>query len=293
MSAEPARDAYIASPIPIEGYLRELFPKLDAQIIFDIGSCEGEDAIRYSSLFPDATIYAFEPVPDNIALLHSNIERRSKTNIRVHELALSDQAGSAILHVSSGHPPGTPASDWDYGNKSSSLLLPDQHLEVHPWVTFDRTIEVKTDTIARILESEGLDRIDFVHLDVQGAELMVLAGAGPFLERIGAVWMEVEAIPLYRGQPLKRDVQRFMAAHGFRRMASTVGAVSGDELYFNPRLLRPRRERSGRLSWARARNAAMGLLKNSPLQRRIVRAMRTVADRLRRPMHKRRETDRE
>lgn len=235
-----SRDAYIASTRPIDGYLRRLFPKGDARVIFDIGSCEGEDAIRYANLFPAATVYAFEPVPANVRLLRQTIERWAKPSIKVHEVALSDQHGTAELHVSSGRPPQAPPSDWDYGNKSSSLLPPDQHLEVHPWVRFDETITVQTDTIARVLEAEGLDRIDFVHLDVQGAELKVLAGAGPHLERIGAIWLEVEAIPLYADQPLKDDVERFMSAHGFRLMASTVTAVSGDQLYYNPRLVRPR-----------------------------------------------------
>ena len=276
-STVPTVDGYIASPTPIEGYLRELFPKLDARTIFDIGSCEGEDAIRYSNLFPLATVYAFEPVPDNVRLLHGNIERWAKSNIKVREVALSDQPGSAVLHVSSGRPPGAPISDWDYGNKSSSLLPPDKHLDVHPWVSFEQTINVHTDTIARILETEGLDRIDFVHLDVQGAELKVLAGAGPFLKRIGAVWMEVEAIPLYAGQPLRGEVERFMATHGFTQMVSTVGSVSGDQLYVNPCLFALRQPPLTAPRRARMRQVAKARLRRLPGARRIARAVRRLS----------------
>lgn len=234
------RDAFISSPIPIEHHLRRLFPRLDASIVFDIGSCEGEDAIRYSALFPAATVYAVEPLPDNLELLRANLRRYPWANVRVLAVALSDRAGRAPFYVSSGQPEGVTPGAWDYGNKSSSLLPPDLHLQVHPWVHFDHEILVETQTLERVCHREGIQAIDLVHLDVQGAELKVLAGAGPYLERIGAIWMEVEAVPLYQGQPLEDDVERFMAGYGFRQMLDTVDSIAGDQLYFNPRILRPR-----------------------------------------------------
>jgi hypothetical protein len=60
---------------------------------------------------------------------------------------------------------------------------------------------------------------------------MVLKGAGQMIEHIDAVWMEVEAIELYSGQPLKDDVESFMKGHGFVRVIDTVDNVSGDQLY--------------------------------------------------------------
>jgi FkbM family methyltransferase len=238
------REAYISAPLPIERELRRLFPRLDAKVVFDIGSCEGEDAIRYASLFPSATVYAFEPVPDNVRLIEANLAKHPQARIRVMPVALSDSEGRATLFVSSGQPPGAVASDWDFGNKSSSLLRPDRHLDVHPWVHFESMIEVKTETLEGVCGREGISDIDLVHLDVQGAELSVLKGAGSLLGRIGAIWMEVEAVPLYEGQPLKSDVERFMTRHGFRRVLDTVDSVSGDQLYVNPRLLRPKPRRT-------------------------------------------------
>jgi len=136
------------------------------------------------------------------------------------------------MHVSSGRPPDANGTDdWDFGNKSSSLLEPDLHLSIHPWVRFDVQIEVQARRLDEVCEEIGVTGIDFIHLDVQGAELLVLRGAGRFLPAVRAVWMEVEAVPLYVNQPLVPEVEAFMHDRGFTKWRDTVGAVSGDQLW--------------------------------------------------------------
>ncbi len=76
-----------------------------------------------------------------------------------------------------------------------------------------------------------INNIDLAFIDVQGAELMVLKGAGDFIKNIEAIWMEVESIELYANQPLKNDVESFMKSHGFIKIIDTVDEVAGDQLY--------------------------------------------------------------
>lgn len=52
-------------------------------------------------------------------------------------------------------------------------------------------------------------------VDVQGAELDVLAGAGALLERDCAVILEVSLLPFFKGGPLAADVVAAMAARGY------------------------------------------------------------------------------
>jgi FkbM family methyltransferase len=206
-------------------------------VIFDIGSCEGEDSIRYARLFPSARIWAIEPLPSNVDLIRANLARYGVDQVEVVAVALSDSVGHAIFHVSSGRPDGAPPdAGWDFGNKSSSLLPPSGHLTAHPWVHFDEAIEVETDRLDALAGRSGLTAIDYIHMDVQGAELRVLNGAGTLLDSIGVIWMEVEAVPLYRDQPLKPEIERFMKSRGFEKRLDTVGAVSGDQLYVNTRV---------------------------------------------------------
>jgi len=234
------RDAYIASPLLHEAALLRLLPREAPLVIFDIGSCEGEDSIRYARLFPSARIWAVEPLPANVDLIKANLERYGVDRVEVVALALSDSPGHATFYVSSGRPADArPDADWDFGNKSSSLLPPAGHLTAHPWVHFDKSIEVETDRLDLLAQRRGVTAIDYIHMDVQGAELCVLNGAGTLLDSVRVIWMEVEAMPLYEDQPLKADVERFMTSRGFEKRLDTVGAVSGDQLYVNTRFYPP------------------------------------------------------
>ena len=230
------RDAYIRAPLPIQKDLERLFDLTAPLIIFDVGSCEGEDAIRYSRLFPNATIYAFEPVPENQALIRENLAKYQVRSVHLFEWALSDRDGSAKFHVSSGEPKDAdPAADWTYGNKSSSLLPPDKCVEFHPWLNFKRSIDVPTRTLATVCDSLEVAAIDFMHLDVQGAELQVLRGAADKLQTCKAIWLEVETVALYADQPLKGDIEDFMCKAGFRKFKESMAGIAGDQLYLNKR----------------------------------------------------------
>jgi FkbM family methyltransferase len=226
------RDAYIQAPLPIADELRSLFSTQDPLVIFDIGACEGEDSIRYARAFPNSRVYAFEPLPSNMQTLQRQLAAYGATQVEAIPVALSDERGTATFHVSSGSPEHLPSTeDWEYGNKSSSLLPPSSLHEHYPWLKFEQSIEVPTDTLAAFCAARGIARIDFIHMDVQGAELKVLRGAGDLLRSVRAMWLEVERVPLYAGQPLADEVEEFMYAQGFVKRKDTVGDVTGDHLY--------------------------------------------------------------
>lgn len=229
------RDNYINSPIHIEAELLLLLQKENVKIVFDIGACEAEDSIRYSFLFPHSTIHAFEPHKDNVRLGQEFIKKYNRTNIILTNIALSKENGTADFFLSEGKPKeATDQTNWDYGNKSSSLLPPSDELKVHtPWLKFNHKISVNTLRLDTYATQHSIEEIDFIHMDVQGAELMVLEGAGDFIKKIKLIWMEVEAVELYKNQPLKNDVEHYMKHHDFIKVLDTIIGISGDQLYVN------------------------------------------------------------
>jgi FkbM family methyltransferase len=76
--------------------------------------------------------------------------------------------------------------------------------------------EVAGDTLDRVLEGAGVSDVDFMKVDTQGSELLVLQGAGNTLRsKVSGVEVEVEFTPIYRDQPLFADVDAFMRERGF------------------------------------------------------------------------------
>jgi FkbM family methyltransferase len=230
------RRSYFQIDLNIKDVLLNTFKESDSLIIFDIGACEGEDSIKYSNLFENAIVFTFEPRDDNFKLVIENISQFKKDNkIKPYKLALSNEDGEATFYISSGRPEDRPSDlDWDFGNKSSSLLPPSSEIKkATPWLEFKEEISVKTQRLDNFMNLNGLNQIDFIHLDVQGAELLVLEGCGEKMKNIKAVWMEVEVVELYKGQPLKNDIEQFMNKNDFVCIKSDIDHVSGDQLYLN------------------------------------------------------------
>ncbi len=228
------RSEFILSPIleTQEKLLQSIVARDEQIVIFDIGAFEGESSIRYKRLFPNATIYAFEPLPSNFELVQKNISQYKTKDIFPIQLCLSNAIGETTFYVSSGSPENSAKDeDWNYGNKSSSILPPSKAKEFHNWLKFENEIKVNTITLKQFCFDKNIQRIDFIHMDVQGAELMVLQGAQEFIQKINLIWLEVEAVELYKGQPLKNDIEIFMQKNGFLKIEDTVYTTAGDQFW--------------------------------------------------------------
>jgi FkbM family methyltransferase len=225
---------YIRLPHPIQKELFSLFDQAEDLVIFDIGCCEAEDSVRYTILFENARVFAFEPLVANFELAKSNCQKFNKSEqISLFNLALSNAIGEADFYVSSGKPDMYKDVDYDFGNKSSSLLAPHKVSEYHKWLTFNTTQKVKTDTLYHFCKERKIGIIDFIHIDVQGAEMLVLDGAAQILFHTRAIWIEVETVEFYKNQPLKTDIEKYLGKFGFEAIKVMVEGVAGDILFVN------------------------------------------------------------
>jgi FkbM family methyltransferase len=104
--------------------------------------------------------------------------------------------------------------------QGSSLFRPNAELfERYPnpdRVRIKETRCMRVDTLTNQLETAGVEWVDFVKLDAQGAELAILKGAEKYLQHcVSGLEIEVEFLPLYHAQPLFAEVDAYVRAMGF------------------------------------------------------------------------------
>ena len=228
-------EAYLAGATPQTPILQLLFKDVTPSIFLEIGACEGEDSIRYLKLFPEMHLYAFEPHPGNIAKIKQNPLLNSNPRFSLFEMAVSDLEGECQFHLSSGQPEQeSQMGEWDYGNKSSSILSPSKLMKQFvPWLKFRDSITIQATTLQSIFDEHHWLWVDFLHMDVQGAELAVLRGGLNQLQRVRAIWLEVSFHQIYENQAEPSKIESLLVSRGFLKVLEKVESGFGDQLYVN------------------------------------------------------------
>ena len=117
-------------------------------------------------------VHAFEPDPDNRALLERNCALNAAQDVTINALALADRDGEALLHR---------YRDINRGKHS-----------LRPLEGSRDSVTVEMDTLDRYLRREGLDDRDIwlLKIDVEGVEPEVIRGAVTSLPRVHIVLLE-------------------------------------------------------------------------------------------------------
>lgn len=132
-------------------------------VVLDVGGCWGGTALYFASLVGSTgKVYTFEFDPESLEVLRANLALNPalKPRVEVVELALWESSGRRLPFVQAG---------------ASTTVLPGHEAADRP--------EVETLTIDDFVQQTGIDGLGFVKLDVEGAELPVLRGAGRALEQ--------------------------------------------------------------------------------------------------------------
>jgi len=121
-------------------------------------------------------VISVEPNPAALAYLKVNIALNECSNVTVVPKAISDRRGYAKLKIpkTTGEgliPSALSSMMWDYKE------------------AFE--VEVKTDTLDSVLEDVGVDSVDVLKIDVEGAEGLVVRGAERALKEAKAVLIEI------------------------------------------------------------------------------------------------------
>lgn len=179
-------------------HLRDLIGQRVPATVLELGANDGWHTRLFLEEFSDPgfRIFAFEPDP-------RPIRRWTITDPRCRgpiPLAIANQDGTLTFHQSGGDDGNQSwLEDWDL---SGSIHKPKGHLQMSPWVTFNRQIDVdcrRLDTWITEIQ-EPLPIIDLLWADVQGAEGDVILGGRDTLARTRFLYSEFYNTEIYEGQ---------------------------------------------------------------------------------------------
>ena len=171
-------------------------------VIVDCGAHDGSDTIALAKLSKQATVHAFEAMPDLYKKLVVNTQQYD--NIKCYQLALADQTGKMNFYISEG------ASD-----ASSSLLEPKEHLNDHPSTFFNSKIVVKAETLDDWARTYNITRVDMLWLDMQGFELNMLKASNEILKLVSVIHTEVSTKETYKNVGQYTEYRSFLEDKGF------------------------------------------------------------------------------
>jgi FkbM family methyltransferase len=176
-------------PSPIRGWVERTFSYRGPKTFIELGAHQGTDTAWMATL-PDVTLHAFEPDPRN--------HPPSLPNVTVHRAAIGDHDGSGSLILSKlGW-----GREW---TDSSSIKTPKNHLQRYP-VTFGQAVAVQVVALDSFCQDQGLDVIDFIWADVQGAEGEVIRGGRKTLARTRYLYTEYSDDEMYENQATLREI---------------------------------------------------------------------------------------
>lgn len=164
--------------------------------IVDVGVNKGYYSLLFAKLMNDkGKVLSFEPNPDNCFWIRKSIEVNGYKCIKLYQCALSDKEGLATFYLGK-------KSGWGSLFYSSSAR-PDR-----------KKITVKTRKLDDILDEEGIDGIDLIQIDVEGADLLVLKGAKDTLKKSKNVKLTMDID--VRSKEERKQLFEFLTSCGFQ-----------------------------------------------------------------------------
>jgi len=152
--ASPAFDAFLKNNPHERGEVKFLESVAkEGMNVIDIGANIGITSVAIGKrIGRGGKLYSFEPVPEYFNILKENVSSNRLENVKVYELAVTDQVGKAPFYQK---------------GLSSGIVFQKGA----------KKFNVSTTTIDRFLNEEKIERIDLINMDCEGSELLVLNGA--------------------------------------------------------------------------------------------------------------------
>jgi FkbM family methyltransferase len=187
-----------------------LLPLVEADLVCDVGSMDGSEALRFAFAVPHASVFAFEPNPWNLEPMRAN-RALGNAGIAVVPCAVTDRSAHQPFHVLRAN----------YANSNHQR----GRSSLYPAVVASELLEVVDVPTVRLDEylcqHATPDSRIALWIDAEGMAYEALQGAAALASRLQLVHVEVERVPcMNAGQKLYPDVRRLLESYGLREIAA-------------------------------------------------------------------------
>ena len=168
-------------------------PICAGDVVVDMGAHIGAFAVRAARLAHHGQVYAYEAASKNYALLSENRQLNGLKNLYIENSAISDRRGKLPLY--------TPANNSILG---SLMQETSRYKEM-----------VQATTFSDIIAEHAIEQIDFLKVDVEGAEFDILFDCSDdTLAKIRR--MVIEYHEFEDAKHSHRDLVNLLSTHGFK-----------------------------------------------------------------------------
>lgn len=207
---------------PVVSYYKMFFGE-QANIVFDVGTRDGDDAKYLQDNLNTKTVYAIEAREDA-----AELTKIKYPDFNIINCAVSDYIGTTEFYV-------IVSDDKDYQGSSSIYNNKFERPEYPHTI-----ISVPVTTMESILVSTGLkdSTIDIVKVDIEGYTFQFLAGMGDYIKNVKLFHLETETFATHEEHVSNEDIASFMRSNGFKLVAKQYewGEDIEDQIWINEEL---------------------------------------------------------
>ncbi len=168
---------------------------IDISVVFDIGAHKGRWTKEHKKIIQGAAFYLFEANKEHLDKLNSRGER-----VFIGVLSSNGLPAKFYKKVGTG----------DSLYKENTGHYSDENYDL-----------VETKTLGQVVQENKLPQPDFIKLDVQGAELDILEGAGNLIDGCKLILAECPISPYNIGSPEIGDYLNYFKKIGFTPLRIT------------------------------------------------------------------------
>jgi len=189
---------------------RGLLGTLRVDMVCDVGSMDGTDALAFAAAAPGSRVFAFEPNPHNLRRMQANPAFRDH-GVQLVPFAASDRNGTADFFVVSA----------DYSGADVRRGMSSLHRRTGEWRA-EEVISVGTTRLDTFLERNGGDESRVaLWIDTEGKSFEVIDGLQGAAPHVRLLHVEVESSAcISASQRLYPDVKALLNQLGFKELAT-------------------------------------------------------------------------